>query len=144
MLEAYELNPSISHLLPERTRYVDIGSNKYHQYYIDLVELNIPEFKKAEFEIIITTEQSKKLSTRFYSCKKEHGKDCELKSSEISMATLKNKDIEEINANKIENIMDGVKIYKFNISANKFSKVANQTDVKKYTLVVVMQNKEDT
>jgi hypothetical protein len=42
VLEAYELNSAIAHLLPERTRYVEIPSEKYHQYYIEIVELISP------------------------------------------------------------------------------------------------------
>jgi len=54
------------------------------------VELDVPEFKKTEIEIILTTEEDKKLDVRFFNCKKEHGKECGLKTSEVKSKDLNN------------------------------------------------------
>lgn len=79
------------------------------------------------------------MDVRFFNCKKEHGKDCELKTSEIKASKFTNPDIVELQTNfRVENLMDGVKIYKFTIKTKDFKKVNN--DTKRFLLTVLIQN----
>ena len=71
LFEYYELSKGITHLVPEVNRYVDLPSKQFNQYYLKIVEMNTPDFKKASVELTITHEEAHHLKVRFFKCERE-------------------------------------------------------------------------
>jgi hypothetical protein len=96
LFEYYEPGKGIMHLLPEVNRYVELPPKEYSQYWMDIVEIDTPDFKQAEVEVTVTHEEDRKLNVRFFKCEREGGAKCELERSQLESGKYKAEGISEV------------------------------------------------